>query len=112
MVAQWILNEPRVRKIINYIRTHHLVPLLIATSKGYWVSSDPKEISEWLETMQGRIDALKSSRDAVLNELKVLTKRGGVKPQGIQTVIPQSLCDCNSPYEYEGLCAECGKPLN
>ena len=82
------VSEPRVRKIVNYIRTHHLVPLLIATSKGYWVSNDKEEVRDWLETMNGRIEALVASRDAVLHEYEVWQLRDVVKPQGVQMVIP------------------------
>ena len=105
------VNDARIRKIVNHIRAHHLCPVLLANSKGYWVSSNAKEVSEWLESMEGRISAMQATKDAVLNELSVLTKRGGVQTQGMQTVIPQSMCDCDSPYEYEGLCGECGKPI-
>jgi hypothetical protein len=105
------VNDARIRKIVNHIRANHLCPVLLASSKGYWVSKDVNEVSDWLESMDGRIMAMTATRNAVLEELKVLKKRGGVQPQGIQTVIPQSVCDCSKPYEYEGLCGDCGKPL-
>ncbi len=84
------VNEPRVRKIVSFIRMNHLVPLLIATSKGYWVSTDAQEIKDWVETMNGRIDALQASRDAVISELKLMEDSKSIRPQGIQVVIPNN----------------------
>jgi len=105
------VNDARIRKIVNHIRANHLCPVLLASSKGYWVSNDIQEVNDWITSMDGRIEAMIATRDAVKEELKVLNKRGDVQPQGIQTVIPQSMCDCSDPYEYDGLCGECGKPL-
>ena len=34
------VNDTRIRKIINHIRNNNLVSVLLASSKGYWVSKD------------------------------------------------------------------------
>jgi len=84
------VDAPRVRKIVSYIRINHLVPLLIATSKGYWISNDKQEIQDWIETMNGRIQSLVASRDAVIHEYKVMNLRDAIQPQGIQIMIPNN----------------------
>jgi hypothetical protein len=48
------ISDARVRKIINYIRIYDLVPGLIATSRGYYVSADPEEILKYIESLVGR----------------------------------------------------------
>lgn len=56
------ISEPRIRKLIFYIRTNNLVPRLIASSKGYWVATDIKELEDWLESVESRIKALYETR--------------------------------------------------
>lgn len=48
------LSEPQVRKIIAYIRENDLLPGLVATQKGYYVSNDPEEIKEYIESLKAR----------------------------------------------------------
>lgn len=55
------LNEARLRMIINYIRHHHL-PNLMASSCGYYISNDYRELLEYLESLEGRESAIRSIR--------------------------------------------------
>ncbi len=55
------LNEARLRMIINYIRHHH-IPNLMATSNGYYVSNDFRELVDYLESLEGRESAIRSLR--------------------------------------------------
>ena len=48
------ITEPRVRKIINHIRIHDLVPCLIATSQGYYVAESEQELKDYEESLLGR----------------------------------------------------------
>ena len=52
------ISEPRVRKIVFYIRNHNLIPKLIASSKGYWIATNQKEVELWLSSINAKIDAL------------------------------------------------------
>lgn len=63
------VNDTRVRKIINYIRNNNLVSVLLASSKGYWVSKDKKEIQDWIESMEGRISSMAVVKNAVKQQL-------------------------------------------
>ena len=47
------VKEPRLRKMVNYIRSNGLLPL-IATSKGYYVSRDRTEIEAQIESLKQR----------------------------------------------------------
>lgn len=47
------LTEPRLRKIVNYIRINSIIPL-IATSNGYYVTDDSDEIISQIESLQER----------------------------------------------------------
>ena len=50
-------SEVRLRKLCNYIRKNGLLPL-IATSKGYYVSYDPEEISREVESLLERAQSI------------------------------------------------------
>lgn len=48
------VNGARIRKIINAIRHSGNVPLLIASSKGYYISDDKEEILTYLLSLRQR----------------------------------------------------------
>lgn len=56
------ISEPRVRKLVFYIRHNNLVPKLIASSKGYWIATNKKEIESWLSSVNAKIDALEETK--------------------------------------------------
>jgi len=53
------VNPARVRKIINYIRNNGLIAGLIASSSGYYVTNDVKELKDYIDSLNGRINAIK-----------------------------------------------------
>lgn len=55
------ITEPRLRKIIQYIRLSGMIERLIATSKGYWISTNLKELEDYQATNLQRIEQLKIS---------------------------------------------------
>lgn len=63
--AGYVLDAPRLRKIVNHIRTYDLIPGLVSTSKGYFVASTAQELDECINSLQGRVDAIQ----AVINAL-------------------------------------------
>lgn len=63
------LNEVRTRKIINHIRINTLVPRLIATGKGYYVSGDEAEIKRYIESLRDREVAIAAVRMAMEEQL-------------------------------------------
>ena len=63
------IGEARVRKIINYIRITDLVPCLIATSKGYYVSNDIDELTLYIGSLKDRAAAITAVSDALKRQL-------------------------------------------
>lgn len=59
------LTEERVRKIINHIRCHDLVPCLIATSNGYYIAESEQELREYETSLLGREEAIRNVRLAI-----------------------------------------------
>lgn len=48
------ITEVRVRKLVNHIRTQGIIPGLIATSAGYYISNDAQEIETYLRSLRQR----------------------------------------------------------
>jgi hypothetical protein len=53
----------RIRKMIQFIRTHDLVTGLIATSKGYYVANTPEEIQDWIDSLISRENSIRRIRE-------------------------------------------------
>jgi hypothetical protein len=51
------MTQPRLRKMVNYIRTNALLPL-IATSNGYYVSTDKEEIEKQILSLTQRANSI------------------------------------------------------
>lgn len=51
------LTEPRLRKIVNHIRSFGLLPL-IATSNGYYVCYEKEEIKLQITSLQERANSI------------------------------------------------------
>jgi hypothetical protein len=59
-----LLTEPRLRKIVNAIRSSGHLPV-IATSCGYYMAKDQNEILMQIQSLQDRIDAIKQAQDGL-----------------------------------------------
>lgn len=58
------LSPARLRKIINHIRAEKLVRNLIATSKGYWVETDPAKVRKYVNSLRDRAGAILAVADS------------------------------------------------
>lgn len=60
------IADSRVRKIINHIRLRGLTDgVVIATGKGYYVTRDVLEISNYIDSLTERIEAIQAIRDNI-----------------------------------------------
>lgn len=62
------LNEARFRKIVNAIRMRDIVPNVVATSKGYYVSSDAEEVAAYIQSLRDRAGAINAMADALVRQ--------------------------------------------
>jgi hypothetical protein len=60
------LTDSRLRKIVNHIRSNGVLPI-IATSKGYYVSYDAKEIREQINSLHQRANSILKSANGLNN---------------------------------------------
>lgn len=63
------LTGPRVRKCINYIRVHGLVPHLIANNRGYFCATSIEQAEEYIESLDQRAKAICAMRAALKRDL-------------------------------------------
>lgn len=70
------LSSPKIRKYIQYIRAYKLVPMLCASSNGYWVAKDNEEWIKYREAFRSRVNSMKFTlhmMDMDTNKNNVLT---------------------------------------
>ena len=68
--AGYKVTEARIRKIINHIRVNGIVPLLIATSAGYYIATNVKEVEDYIDSLYGREKAISEVRMALTEQLR------------------------------------------
>lgn len=51
------MSQPRLRKMVNYIRTNGIIPL-IANSNGYFTSDCKETIQEQIKSLQERANSI------------------------------------------------------
>lgn len=55
------ISEPRVRKIIEYIRQQRKVDWLIAAQYGYFIAETEEQVRDWINTMKTRRNAIETT---------------------------------------------------
>lgn len=58
--AGYKITPPRLRKLIHEIRVRKLIPNLISTSKGYYISSNYDEIEKYKTSLRERANSILS----------------------------------------------------
>lgn len=66
------IDAPRLRKVINHIRTNELLPGLIATSEGYYLATNEKELLDYEDSLRGREEAIKAVRLSIARQRRIL----------------------------------------
>lgn len=59
-----IFSEPRLRKIVNFIRTESILPLM-GTSNGYYCTKDRAELESQIESLTQRAEAIMTSANGL-----------------------------------------------
>lgn len=63
------MSGTRVRKLINHIRCKNLIPCLVGTSKGYWVSKIDSEVESYIKSLKEREEAIHQVRISLAFQL-------------------------------------------
>lgn len=61
------VSEPRLRKMINYIRVTNMAKpkVVIGASSGYFLTDKIDVVEKQIESLLGRIDAIKAAVDTI-----------------------------------------------
>lgn len=62
------VSDTQVRAIINYIRTNHIVKSILASSKGYYIATDVRELEDYCRSLGQRMNAIGEVRKALLED--------------------------------------------
>lgn len=68
-------SEPRIRKMIHILRVSDAIPFLIATSGGYYISNDKKEIETYIGSIDDRLRSIYQIRRALKRQMKEFGKK-------------------------------------
>ncbi len=71
-LREYMTDPARLRKVINYIRTKGLIKGLMATSRGYYIAKTREELEAYIESLQGREDAIKELRRSIRRQMNSL----------------------------------------
>lgn len=77
--------EARVRKVINYIRNKGIIPCLIAGSKGYYIATDAKEITDYEDSLKGRESAIRRIRMSLHKQGVAVYGEEAIKAAALET---------------------------
>ena len=59
-----LFSEPRLRKIINFIRSEGILPVM-GTSNGYYVTNDRADLESQIESLTQRAEAIMTSANGL-----------------------------------------------
>ena len=66
------MNPPRLRKIINYIRSYGILPVMSGTS-GYYLSYKYEDVEDMVDSLESRIVSIQQAKaglNNILNQIK------------------------------------------
>lgn len=80
VISQIKSNGPRIRHLIHVIRVNDIIPYLIATSKGYYISNDMDEVNDYIESLEDRVKSIAN----VLRALRKQVRKYDINKQPVQ----------------------------
>lgn len=60
-----VCDRRQIRLIVNHIRTNAIIPCLASNNKGYFVATNEREITETINSLEGRVDAIQEVIEAL-----------------------------------------------
>jgi hypothetical protein len=69
------IGAARMRKMINLIRNKMIIPGLVASSKGYYVTDSAEEVQRWIDSLDGRICAMMELMERAKDYLSILKSK-------------------------------------
>lgn len=64
------VNDSTLRQMINYLRNNNIVPVLCASSRGYFIAANEKEAEDYVASLDDRIGAIAAMRSSVIKQMR------------------------------------------
>ena len=61
-------SGPRIRKMIHAIRCEGVLPNIVSTSAGYYITKDFREMNTYIKSLNERLQQIKNLRDAMIKQ--------------------------------------------
>lgn len=65
----YAINPARLRKILHYIRTKHLIRGLMATGRGYFIAESRQDFEDYIKSLDGRISSIKDLQQSIKGQM-------------------------------------------
>lgn len=66
------VDEPKVRKIIRYIRTSDRIRCLVATSTGYYIAETKEDVEEYMQSLRCRMEDMGETLQSIERQYRVV----------------------------------------
>lgn len=73
------IAEARVRKLIHFVRVNDLVPCLVSTSQGYFVSDDPAIVESCIKSLRERCNSINEVKNALEKQYHKKFNKGQIE---------------------------------
>jgi hypothetical protein len=59
------ISGPRLRKILNFIRSTGIIRNIVATSEGYYIATTQKDLDDYRESINARVNAISRNLNGI-----------------------------------------------
>lgn len=59
------ISGPRLRKILNFIRSEAIIKNIVATSEGYYIATTQKDLDDYRESINARVHAISRNLNGI-----------------------------------------------
>jgi len=60
-----LISGPRLRKILNFIRSTGIIRNIVATSDGYFIATTQKDLDDYRESINARVNAISRNLNGI-----------------------------------------------
>ena len=65
----YAVNPARLRKVLHYIRTKHLIRGLMATNRGYFIAGSRQDFEDYIKSLDGRIGSIETLQQSIRKQM-------------------------------------------
>ena len=66
--AGYKISDARFRKVMHVIRVSGMVEGIVATSKGYYISTTTNDFESYIKSLKERIEKIEALKESIINQ--------------------------------------------